>query len=247
MMQKNNIHPRVLGVITARGGSKGIPGKNIKPLLGKPLLLYTIEAAQKSGIFDRLIISTDDARAAELARANGVEVPFMRPPELAADATPHVPVMQHAVRWMEEHEGYVPDYVAALQPTSPLRQARHLKEAFELLKNTGVDSVLAVTEIPKHFHPRRAFLVDERGLLTIAGTGEPIRNVPKQRQDMSSVYTINGALFMFKKECLFHPTEPSLYGESVVAYKMDLRESVNIDDMNDWREAEDRLSEFKTI
>src|SRR3989344_5697715 len=102
---------KILGIITARGGSKGIAGKNVKPLLGKPLIAYTIEAAKKSGVFDRLILSTDDEEIARVAREYGCEVPFMRPSELAQDTTPHLPVVQHAVEWLREHEKYSPDYL----------------------------------------------------------------------------------------------------------------------------------------
>src|SRR5689334_12382633 len=106
--------PTVLGVITARAGSKGIPGKNTKILAGRPLIAYTIDAAADSGVFDRLILSTDDERAAEIARARGCEVPFLRPPELCADDTPHLPVMQHALTWLREHDDYHPDWVMIL-------------------------------------------------------------------------------------------------------------------------------------
>ena len=138
---------KILGVITARGGSKGIPGKNIKPFLGKPLIAYTIEAAKKSGVFDpavggtsRLILSTDDPEIAEVAKKYGCEVPFMRPKELAEDKSAHLPVMQHAVQWLKDNENYQPDYVMILQPTSPLRQPFHIKEAVELILKTGADS-----------------------------------------------------------------------------------------------------------
>src|SRR4051794_28268513 len=120
---------RVLGVVTARAGSKGIPGKNVKPLAGKPLILYTIESALAAGVFDRLILSTDDEAAAAIARANGCDVPFMRPAELAADTTPHLPVMQHALAWLRDHQGYEPEWVMILLPTSPLRQPAHIRAA----------------------------------------------------------------------------------------------------------------------
>src|SRR5665213_4177464 len=96
----------VLGVVTARGGSKGIPGKNLKLLAGKPLIAYTIDAARESGVFDRLILSTDDAAIADEARCLGCDVPFMRPAELARDTTPHLPVMIHAVQWLDAHQQY---------------------------------------------------------------------------------------------------------------------------------------------
>src|SRR3989344_6738402 len=150
---------KVLGVITARGGSKGIPGKNIRPLLGKPLIVYTIEAAKNSGVFDRLILSTDDKEIADVAQKCGCDVPFMRPDELAQDDTPHLPVMQHAVQWLKDNENYEPDYVMILQPTSPLRQASHIKEAVDLILSKGTDAVLSVAEIPKMFHHRKVMKI----------------------------------------------------------------------------------------
>ena len=144
---------KILGVITARGGSKGIPGKNIKLLAGKPLISYTIEAAKKSGVFDRLILSTDDESIARVAKDYGCDVPFMRPKDLAEDKTAHLPVLQHAVNWLKENENYSPDAVMILQPTAPLRQDFHIKEATELFFRSGADSVVSVSEIPQHFSP----------------------------------------------------------------------------------------------
>jgi CMP-N,N'-diacetyllegionaminic acid synthase len=120
---------RTLGVITARGGSKGVPGKNLKPLAGKPLITYTIDAARESGVFERVILSTDDEAIAQFGRAAACEVPFMRPADLARDETPHLPVLQHAVTWLAEQHGYRPDAVVILQPTSPLRHSHRARPA----------------------------------------------------------------------------------------------------------------------
>ncbi|KKU84922.1 MAG: CMP-N-acetylneuraminic acid synthetase, partial [Parcubacteria group bacterium GW2011_GWA2_47_8b] len=109
---------KILGIITARGGSKGVPGKNIKLLGGKPLIAYSIEAAQKSGVFDRIILTTDDQKIADVAKQYGCEVPFMRPAELAGDTVQHLPVLRHAVQWLKDNDGYSPDYCMTFQPTS---------------------------------------------------------------------------------------------------------------------------------
>src|SRR5262245_62114470 len=122
---------RVVGVVTARAGSKGIPGKNTKLLGGKPLIRYIIDAALASRAFDRLILSTDDHAAADIARAAGCEVPFMRPAELATDQTPHLPVMHHALSWLRDEQGYRPDAVMTLLPTAPLCQPKHFRDAIE--------------------------------------------------------------------------------------------------------------------
>lgn len=229
---------KILGVITARGGSKSIPRKNIKELCGKPLIAYTIEAAKESGVFDRVVLSTDDEEIAEAAKRYGCEVPFMRPPELAQDATPHLPVMQHAVQWLEEHEGYKPDYVAILQPTAPLRQAFHFEEAVELLKKTGADSVVAMVEIPGHHSPYWAVKVDEQGLGTLLLSGEPIRKRIPRRQNLPKAYTHSGALYLFRTSLLFDPAEPNFYGDKVAAYIMEEKYNVNIDNPEDWERAE---------
>src|SRR3989344_1610132 len=186
---------KVLGVITARGGSKSIPRKNIKDLAGKPLIAYTIEAAHKSGVFDRVILSTDDQEIADVAKRFGCEVPFMRPAELAEDTTPHLPVMQHAVRWLKENQGYESDYVAILQPTAPLRQSFHFKEALELLKRLEADSVVSVIEIPGHFHPLWAMKINKHSLGTLYVSDEPFRKRPKRRQDLAKAYAPSGSLY----------------------------------------------------
>ncbi|CAA7603172.1 3-deoxy-manno-octulosonate cytidylyltransferase [Acididesulfobacillus acetoxydans] len=119
---------RILGIIPARGGSKGIPRKNIRLLGGKPLLAWTIEAALEAGCLDRLILTTEDEEIAAVGRKYGCEVPFLRPAELAQDSTPGIEPVLHALRWLAEREGYRPDYVLLLQPTSPLRRAEQIRE-----------------------------------------------------------------------------------------------------------------------
>ncbi len=228
---------KILGVITARGGSKGIPGKNIKELAGKPLIAYTIEVAHASGIFDRVIISTDDEKIAEAAKAYGCEVPFMRPTELAADATPHISVLQHAVKSLRDIENYMPDMVMILQPTAPFRTAKHIKESVALMETSGADSVVSVSEVPGHHHPQWQFTVGEDNRMAIF-TGEPFSQIVRRRQDLSKTYTRNGAIYCFKTELLFHPSAPNFYGDHVAAYVMKPQESVNIDTMEDWKEAE---------
>lgn len=234
---------RVLGVVTARGGSKGIPGKNIKPLAGKPLIVYTVEAAKESGVFDRLILSTDDEKIAAVSREYGCEVPFMRPAELARDDTPHLPVVQHAVRWLEENEDYRPDYVMILQPTSPLRQPRHIREAVQLLGKTGADSVVSVSAVPGHHNPHWQLVVGHEGYLKIF-TGESLDQIVRRRQDLPLTYTRNGAIYLFRAGLLFKPQTPSFYGNQVAAYVMDDRYSVNIDSPADWEKAEELLAAY---
>ncbi len=232
----------VLGVITARGGSKGIPGKNLKPLAGKPLIVYTIETAKASGAFERLILSTDDRAIADQARAAGCDVPFIRPAELARDETPHLPVLQHAVNWLHEHEHYRPDIVMILQPTSPLRRPEDIRGALALLDRTGADSVLSVSEVSAHAHPMRTLRVAPSGDAVLFVTGEPVRNRINRRQDLPSAWLMNGAIYAFRTPVLL-ASEPSLYGNRTVAYRMEPSDGISIDDVHDWEAAERALAE----
>lgn len=241
---------RVLGVITARGGSKSIPGKNIKLFAGKPLIAHTIEAAQKAGVFDqaaggasRLILSTDDEKIAEIAISYGCDVPFMRPKDLAEDTTPHLSVMQHAVKWMGDHEDYEPDYAMILQPTSPLRQPFHIKEAVDFISREKADSLVSVSLVPKHFHPDWQFVKDTGNRLKMF-TGVEIKNITRRRQDLSDTYFKNGAIFLFKTELLF-ASAPSIYGDEVLAYVMDEKYNANIDTMEDWERTEEMFKKNK--
>lgn len=237
---------KILGVITARGGSKGIPGKNIKPLLGKPLIAHTIEAAKASGVVDRLILSTDDPAIAEVAKQYGCEVPFMRPAEIADDKSAHLPVLQHAVKALKEKDGYEPDYVLLLQPTSPLRQAFHIKEAAELIKKSGADSVLSVAEIPENYHHRKAMFTNESGVLRLVGSDRPIHERVARRQDLEKSYWSVGSIYLFKTGLLSDPVKPNFYGEKTMPLPIDARYCVDINVPADWEAAEEALKRLTT-
>jgi CMP-N,N'-diacetyllegionaminic acid synthase len=232
----------VLGVVTARRGSKGIPGKNTRLLAGRPLIRYTIDAARESNAFDRLILSTDDPETAAIARDCGCEVPFVRPADLATDETPHLPVMQHALGWLRDHEGYVPDWVMILLPTSPLRQPRHIREAVDRAISTGADSVVSVDELPPHFNPMRVVTIDDGGWARLFIGNAPVKRRPGRRQDMPPAWVLNGAIYLFRTALLFDSVEPSLYGDRVAAYVMEPPHGINIDDMDDWAVAERLLA-----
>lgn len=231
----------ILGIITARGGSKGIPGKNLKPLAGRALLAYTVDAARDSGALDRVILSTEDAAIAAAGRALGCEVPFVRPAELSRDETIHLDVIRHAARWMIEHAGYRPDAVMTLQPTSPLRSADDIAGAARLLESSGADSVVSVTEVSAHAHPLRMLRVNERGEAVLFATGEPVRRRINRRQDLPPAWVMNGAIYACRTSVLFD-AEPSMYGDRVVAYAMPAERSVSIDDYDDWAAAERALA-----
>ena len=190
---------KVLGVITARAGSKGLPGKNVKLLAGKPLLAYTVEAARASSALDALILSTEDEQIADVGRQLGCDVPFIRPRDLAQDDTPHLPVIQHAVRWMAERAKYSCDAVMILQPTSPLRTADDIRSAIDLLERSGADSVVSASEVPAHVHPMRTLRVDQAGaavlfVTTLSGPAKtpwpPLLRAPTRSMRASGPVTI---------------------------------------------------------
>jgi CMP-N-acetylneuraminic acid synthetase len=233
---------KVLGIITARGGSKGIPGKNLKPLAGKPLLAYTVETARRSGALDRVILSTEDEAIAAAGRELGCDVPFMRPMDLALDDTPHLPVVQHAVRWMDERVNYRPDAVMILQPTSPLRGSDDIVAAVALLETSGADSVLSVSEVPAHAHPLRTLRLDDSDFAVLFATGDPVKKRINRRQDLPQAWVMNGAIYACRTGLLFDEVSPSLYGDRVVAYRMPAGRSISIDDLEDWAAAERLLA-----
>lgn len=213
---------RVMGLITARGGSKGVPRKNVRLLAGKPLIVWTIEAAQAARRLDRLIVSTDDADIAELCRSQGVEVPFLRPGELAGDASPHADVVLHAIEWMRDHAGYLPDYLVLLQPTSPLRIAADIDSAVEIAIRRQTDAVISVT--PTHNHPCLVRQIDEQGLLQ---PFVPCELANPRRQDLPPSYALNGAVFVYRVATILQTR--SLACTSCLAYVMPEQRSLQID------------------
>ncbi|MDZ4296347.1 MAG: acylneuraminate cytidylyltransferase family protein [Patescibacteria group bacterium] len=228
----------ILGVIPARGGSKSVPRKNIRDLGGKPLIAWTIEAAHEAAVLERLIVSTDDPEIAMISRRWEVEVPFLRPKELARDDTPALSVLQHAVEHLRTKERYEPEAIMLLQPTAPLRTAAHIREAVSLFTSSGADSVVSVVEIPGHLSPYWAVVEDGEGNAQLF-TGGPISSrIPRRQEFPASTYAHNGAIYLFKTGLLFDSTAPSLYGRTVRLYKMDASESINIDGPEDWAAAE---------
>ena len=140
----------ILALIPARGGSKGIPKKNIKPLLGKPLIVYSIEAAKQSRYIDRVIVSTDSEEIADVARGANAEVPFLRPANISEDMTPDTPVFEHCLQWLKEKENFIPELIVHLRPTGPLRTAEEIDESIEMLiSDPNADSIRSIEEPPK--------------------------------------------------------------------------------------------------
>lgn len=222
-----------LGVIPARGGSKGIPHKNLVEIAGRPLISHTCAAALKSERLDDVVVSTDSDEIAKAAEACGIAAPFRRPRGLAADKTPMLPVLQHAVEWMREDRGRWADAVVVLQPTSPLRTARHIDEAIEHFEQVEPDTLVSVIEVPHNFHPV-SLMVEEDGRLRPYGEGD---DLILRRQDKPLAYARNGpAILIVSVETLVE--EDTLYGPRIAKYEMSRWESVDIDEPGDLAIAE---------
>lgn len=228
---------RVLGLVPARGGSKGVPRKNIRDLCGKPLLQYTAEAALASRRLSEIILSTEDEEIAEVGQRCGLRVPFMRPAELAKDDTPTLPVVQHALRWMES-VGKRFDAVCLLQPTNPLRRVEDIDGCIELMERSDADAVVTVLPVPPEYNPHWVYFCDEAGLLSLS-TGET-QPIPR-RQELPPAYHREGSVYVTRRNVVLE--ENSLYGGRVAGYLLDPKQSINIDGPADWRRAEALMAE----
>jgi CMP-N-acetylneuraminic acid synthetase len=214
---------RVLGIITARGGSKGIPRKNLVSLLGKPLLAYTVEAALASKKLTRTVLSTDDAEIATIGRQWGIDVPFFRPAELARDDTPTIPVLQDVVGRLESMgERY--DAILTLQPTNPLRRPEDIDGAIDLLERTGADSVISFSDVGER-HPARMKWIDEEGRVSDPPFAEEFEGKP--RQQLSKLYLRDGSIYLTRRTVLME--QNSLKGADCRAWIIPEERSRNID------------------
>jgi len=213
---------KVVGIIPARGGSKGIPQKNIKILCGKPLIQYTIEAALASKI-DRIVVSTDDLEIAEIAKKCGAEV-MMRPSELAQDSTPTLPVLQDVVNRLNETF----DFVFTLQPTSPLRTSKHIDEALELIaRDVSADSLVSVVKVPHNCSPSSIMEMSNAYVF-------PVENekIILRRQEKPIFWARNGAAIYITR---MNRLKEYIWGGNTLPYEMGKIESLDIDDMEDWQ------------
>ena len=225
---------RVLGLIPARAGSKGIPHKNITPLAGVSPLERAIHTALESGVFERIIVSTDSEEIARIARKAGAEAPFLRPPELATDVSSMLDVVRHALRHVSE-EGWRPDAIVLLQPTAPLRTPADIEAALDMMEAEDCDSVVSVTEIPDRYNPHWALTVHDGFLRDVVPGGRDVT----RRQELPTTYMRDGSLYATKTEVV---ESGSLYGERSRALEIPPERSVNLDSPEDWDEAERRLS-----
>lgn len=219
---------RIIGLITARGGSKGIPGKNVKELNGKPLIAYTIEAARSSKYIDSVVITTDDEEIAAVSKAYGAEVPFRRPPELASDTSKSVDAVMHAVNYFKgKNEQY--DALILLQPTSPLRTAEDIDGAIETYYKNGEEGLVSVS--PVEDHPLLVRSIGADGIL------EKLLDVPStcRRQDMPAYYRVNGAIYIYNFNGLSLETS---FNDGRIPYIMKKENAIDIDAISDFWYAE---------
>ncbi len=226
----------VLAVIPARGGSKGIPRKNIRPFAGHPLVAYSIAAGLQAKLVTRVVVSTDDEEIAAVSRRYGAEVPFLRPAELAQDQSADQPFMQHALAWLAEREDYHPEVVVQLRPTSPVRPKTCVDDAVRLLlEHPQADSVRGV--VPSGQNPYKMWRLDEAGFMTpllqADGLAEPY-NAP--RQALPQTYWQTGHVDAIRVSMIFEKN--SLSGDRIFPLLLDPRYTVDIDNLNDWRRAE---------
>jgi len=225
----------ILAIIPVRGGSNGIPGKNIKLLNGKPLLAYTSEIALQSKYFNEVIISTEDAQIIEVAKSLGVKVPFVRPMELAQDNTPTLDTIIHALQWYETQNIFF-DAVCLLQVTSPFRTLEFLNKAIETFIQQESDSLVSVQKVPHEYNPHWTFEVNSDGYLKIA-TGET--EIISRRQELPIAYHRDGSIYITKTNVISE--QNSLYGKNIAFIESDPELYVNIDNMQDWEKAEEMI------
>jgi N-acylneuraminate cytidylyltransferase len=232
--------PEVLALIPARGSSKGIPRKNIRPFAGYPLIAYSIAAGLQAETVTRVVVTTDDEEIAEVARQYGGEVPFLRPAELAWDRTLDLPVFQHALAWLAEHEDYHPEVVVHLRPTTPLRPPDLVDRAIRILLNhPEADSVRGLTTA--HQIPYKMWLMDDeekpiRPLTTVPGIEEPY-NAP--RQILPRAYIHNGLIDIIRTATILNLN--SMSGKIILPVVFDPGYDIDLDTPDDWRRAEERI------
>ncbi|MBA5851073.1 acylneuraminate cytidylyltransferase family protein [Clostridium sp. cel8] len=229
---------KVLAIIPARGGSKGIPRKNIKNINGRPLISYSIEEARKSKYIDKLIVSTEDSEIAKISKKFGAEIPFLRPKELSKDTTPGIEPILHAVSWFK-NKGITFDYVMCLQCTSPFRKYSQIDKAIEVLIEKNGDSIVSVCEseitpywMKKIEYGKLKDFLDSNIFYT-------------RRQDAPKVYRLNGAIYMAKIDVLVK--YKNWYTENTLPYVMDEISSIDIDNMLDFKFVEFLMKESQNV
>ena len=237
----------VMAVIPARGGSKGIPLKNIATLGGKPLIAYTIEVAQKSKLIDASIVSTDDAKIAEVAKNHGADVPFLRPEDLARDDSPDIGFLKHALEWVETHRGWHPQILVILQPTMPFRRVEDVDGALRFMIEQNCDSVRTLA-VPIHVTPYKMWFLDnaEKGIISPVLKTEYfdrlLTDVPRQK--LRPCYWQPGVVIATRAEFV---RKGKVFGPDLRGYVVDIRYAHDIDEPADLEYAEFLIDKRKQI
>ncbi|MBN1035234.1 acylneuraminate cytidylyltransferase family protein [Clostridium botulinum] len=220
----------ILAIVPARGGSKGLPGKNILNLNGKPLIAHTILASKNSKFVTRVVVSTDDKEIAKISKKYGAEVPYLRPSSLAKDKSLTIDSVFHMLDYLEKYECYFPEYVLLLQCTSPLRNEQHIDEAIEKLVKSNFHGIISICE--SEVNPYWTNILKNENLQYFLEEGKNIT----RRQDLPNIYRYNGAIYLAKTEVL--KRERTFEVENLTGYVMDRESSIDIDTEIDFKIAE---------
>ncbi len=231
---------RILGIIPARGGSKGIKKKNIKLLGDKPLIGYTIDAVNDSKLLDKTILTSDDDEIIKVAEDLGLEVPFKRPSNLATDESPTIDTVIHAIEYYKS-KNITFDAICLLQVTNPFRTGEFIDNAIQKFTESNTDSLLSVLEVPHEYNPHWTFEENDKGHLKIS-TGES--EIVSRRQNLPKAYHRDGLIYIVKTDVVIN--QKSLYGNTISYIESNKKRHVNIDTMEDWRKAESILKRFNS-
>ncbi len=222
----------VLAIIPARGGSKSIPRKNIRPFAGHPLIAYSIAAGLAAETVNRVVVSTDDEQIAAISRRYGAETPFMRPEEFSQDDTPDLPVFQHALRWLRENEGYRPEMIVQLRPTSPLRRVRHIDQAVHRLLDRPEANAVRTVCVPFQ-NPFKMWQIANDGFMTPLIQIEHPEPYNLPRQALPEVYWQTGYVDAAWSKTILEKN--SMTGERILPLEIEASEWIDIDSPDDWR------------
>lgn len=222
-----------LALVPARGGSLGIPGKNVKPLGGRPLIEWAISAIVKSGTVDRIVVTTDDDEIASVAEAAGAEVPFRRPSELASGASPTAHAVRHALDWLEKHDGFDPEIVLLVQPTEPFVRPDQIRAALDLMLERGADSAITIVDVPRTFHPFHVRKAGEDGFLVFDCPDDhyshPTRQLDPPRYAFGNLYWFRAKAFR---------DAGRIEAGKLVGLPIDMVSALDLNDPEDWETAE---------
>ncbi|MBN1914134.1 MAG: acylneuraminate cytidylyltransferase family protein [Candidatus Omnitrophica bacterium] len=229
---------KICAIIAARGGSKGVPGKNIRRLLGKPLIAYSIKQAVSCPGIDKVIVTTDSSGIARLARKYGAETPFLRPARLATDSCGKLAVLQHAVMFMRQRMGYFPDLIVDLDPTSPLRNIADIRACIKLARNNACDAVISATPAKKNPYFNMVELCGDKTVRLCKKSG---RRQSQRRQDAPSVYEMNASIYVYRTASLLKMK--TLWDGKLMMHQMPPERSVDIDRELDFKVVEYLMKE----